>query len=111
MGSDIGHAKDIVDTLQGFDQIERMAATQALTKAGAGAVPFLADALQDDKIRGDVVYILNDIGLPAKPTLPILKTLLDDQSVEPSIRYSILIAIGNIAPGEATEALRKFIVG
>lgn len=111
LGSDIGHAKDIVDTLQGFDQIERMAAAQALTKAGAGAVPFLADALQDDKIRGDVVYILNDIGLPAKPTLPILKTLLDDQSVEPSIRYSILIAIGNIAPGEATEALRKFIVG
>jgi HEAT repeat protein len=72
-------------------------AMDALAALGAPAVPRLIDALKHEKFRGNIVYILGQIGPAAAPATEALAKLLDDR--KPAVASEAAMALAKIGPG------------
>ena len=91
--------------LQGADEKTVLHALDALAALGPPAVPRLVDALQHEKLRGQVVYVLGKIGPAAAPATPALAKLIADK--DDHVAQEAILALANIGPGakEAVPAL------
>ena len=74
-------------------------------RSGAPAVPRLIDALKHEKLRGQVVYVLGQIGPAAAPATPALAKLIADK--DDRVAHEAILALANIGPGakDAVPAL------
>jgi HEAT repeat protein len=91
--------------LQGADEKTVLHALDALAALGPPAVPRLVDALQHEKLRGQVVYVLGKMGPAAAPATPALAKLIADK--DDHVAQEAILALANIGPGakEAVPAL------
>ncbi len=76
------------------DPTVRMRALHALGQAGKEAVPFLTEALKDEKAAYWACIALNRIGPEAEDAVPALSKLLQDKN--PQIRREALLALAEI---------------
>ena len=60
------------------------------------AVPRLIDALKYEKLRGQVIYILGQIGPAAAPATPALVKLIADKDED--VAYEAMMALAKIGP-------------
>jgi HEAT repeat protein len=91
-------SRPILDkALQGADEATVTAALGALASLGAPMVPRLVDALQYEKLRPRVAYMLGQIGPAAKDAVPALVGLL--HSSHRRTREEALMALAKIGPG------------
>ena len=90
---------------QDADETTVRYALDALAALGPPAVPRLIDALKHEKIRGQVVYILGQIGPAAAPATPALAKLIADK--DERVAHEAVLALANIGPGakDAVPAL------
>jgi HEAT repeat protein len=93
--------------LQNADETTMHYALDALATLGAPAVPRLIDALQHEKLRGEVASILGRMGPAAAPATSALAKLIDDKRA--SVAGEAILALANIGPGakDAVPALVK----
>ena len=64
---------------------------------GPAAVPRLVDALKFEKLRGQVAYILGQMGPAAAPAAPALAKLIADK--DERVALEVAVALANIGPG------------
>jgi len=88
----------------------RSSALRALGSAGAGAVPVLIEALQDERpeTRASAAEALGGIGPAAAPAIPVLSGALNDPDLEVCARAAE--ALGRIGPA-STPALIDALTG
>src|SRR5262245_13179691 len=99
--------------LKPFEQwTEQDAATDALGRIGAAAVPALVDALRsgDPAMREKALEVLGRIGPDAEAAVPDLVQLLDDP--DPAVRKSATRTLGRIGPAAegAVPALMRSLL-
>ncbi|MHC4199921.1 MAG: HEAT repeat domain-containing protein [Planctomycetota bacterium] len=89
----------------------RAAAAGALAKIlGREAVPFLLQTLEDrsSEIRGDVLWVLGQMGQEAKAAFPALVAALRDKSKETAhAAFVALMRVGPVDDKDAMKALTK----
>ena len=96
---------------QGADEKIVRNALDALATLGPAAVPRLVDALKFEKLRGQVAYILGQMGPAAAPATPALAELLAGKDDNAALEAAV--ALANIGPGAKDavpaliEALRR----
>ena len=83
-------------------------ALDALATLGPPAVPRLIGALKYEKLRGQVAYILGQIGPAAAPATPALAKLIADK--DERVAREAALALARIGPG-AREAVPALIAG
>jgi HEAT repeat protein len=88
----------LVETLTGSDVRLRREAADALVNMGAGAVPTLADALNNPEqvLRWRVASVLGDIGADAAAAVPALTKALKDPDEQ--VRLYATLALGDVGP-------------
>ena len=64
---------------------------------GPAAVPRLVDALKHEKLRGQVAYILGQMGPAAAPAVPALAKLIADK--DERVALEATLALAKIGPG------------
>ncbi len=91
--------------LQDADEKAVLHALDALAALGPPAVPRLIDALKHEKLRGQVAYVLGQIGPAAAPATPALAKLIADK--DDRVAHEATLALAHIGPGakEAVPAL------
>jgi HEAT repeat protein len=82
------------------DPTVRMRAVSALAAGGKDAVPFLVEALKNEKAAYWACIALNRIGPEAQAAVPSLTKLLEDKN--PQIRREALLALAEIGKPAAT---------
>jgi HEAT repeat protein len=83
--------------LQDADETTVRNALDAVASLGPAAVPRLIHALKHEKLRGQIVYILGQIGPPAAPAAPALARLLADKNDR--VVHETTLALAKIGPG------------
>ncbi|HMC10421.1 MAG TPA: HEAT repeat domain-containing protein [Pirellulaceae bacterium] len=101
---------EALQPLKPFEQwTERDAATDALGRIGAAAVPSLVDALHhpDPAVRLKAVEVLGRMGADAQAAVPELVKLLDDPDL--GVRKATARTLGRIGPAakDAVPALMR----
>lgn len=92
--------------LQDADATTVYYALNALATIGAPSVPRLITALNHDKAREQVAYILGQIGPPAAPASEALAKLVADQ--DSAVATAAVLALAKIGPG-AKKAVPELI--
>jgi len=88
------------EALQDADEATVRNALDALVALGPSAVPRLIDALKHEKLRGEVVYILGQIGPGAAAATPALTKLIADKDEQVALEAAVALAkIGSNAKG------------
>ena len=82
---------------QDADETTVRHALDALVTLGPAAVPRLVDALKHEKLRGQVAYILGQMGPAAAPATPALAKLIADK--DERVALEAAVALANIGPG------------
>ena len=97
--------------LQNADEVTARHALDALAALGAPAVPRLIEALKHEHLRGQVVYILGQIGPAAAPAAEALAGLVNDKNAR--VAQEAALALAKIGPGAkaAIPALVKSLEG
>ncbi len=92
---------------QDADETTVRNALDALVTLGPAAVPRLVDALKHEKLRGQVAYILGQMGPAAAPAAPALAKLIADK--DERVALEAAIALAKIGPGakDAVPALTE----
>jgi HEAT repeat protein len=83
--------------LQDADETTVTHALDALASLGAQAVPRLVDALRHEKTRGQIAYILGQIGPDAAAATPALAALLAVKNER--VAHEAALALAKIGPG------------
>jgi HEAT repeat protein len=83
--------------LQNADEVTARHALDALAALGAPAVPRLIEALKHEHLRGQVVYILGQIGPAAAPAAEALAGLVNDKNAR--VAQEAALALAKIGPG------------
>lgn len=83
--------------LDGADETTSRYALDALATIGAPAVPRLIKALEHEKLRAEVAYVLGQIGPAAAPATESLVGLLDDEGCD--VGNEAVHALAKIGPG------------
>ena len=91
---------------QGADEKMVRNALDALVTLGPAAVPRLVDALKFPKLRGQVVYILGQMGPGAASATPALAKLLADKDDDDALESAV--ALAKIGP-DAKDAVPALI--
>jgi HEAT repeat protein len=92
--------------LKDADETTAHYALDALATLGPAAVPRLLDALKHKQLRGQVIYVLGQIGPKAAPATEALAKLLRDDDSRVAIESAI--ALGKIGP-EAKSAVPALV--
>ncbi len=82
--------------LQNADETTVRYALDALAELGPPAVPRLIDALKHEKLRGQVAYVLGQIGPAAAPATDALSKLVDDKNGR--VAEEAILALAKIGP-------------
>jgi HEAT repeat protein len=91
--------------LQDADEATVHHALDALAALGPKAVPRLIDALKHEKLRGQIVYVLGQIGPEAAPATDALVGLLGDRSERLASEAAVALAKIGPAAQKAVPAL------
>ncbi len=83
--------------LQGADEATVRNALDALAELGSPAVPRLIDALKYERLRGQVAYVLGQIGPSAAPATEALSKLVADKNER--VAQEAILALAKIGPG------------
>jgi HEAT repeat protein len=78
--------------LANADETTAHHAMDALATLGAPAVPRLIEALKHKKLRGQVAYVLGEIGAPAAPAAEALAKLAGEADVRPATEAALALA-------------------
>jgi len=92
--------------IENAEEEKVVAALDAMAGLGAAVVPRLIDALENEKTRPYVAYVLGKIGPAAKDAAEPLAGLISDPN--PQARREVLFALARIGPG-AGVAVPKLI--
>ncbi|KAA5539733.1 hypothetical protein FYK55_23325 [Roseiconus nitratireducens] len=90
----------LVDVLDHEDQSVAMHGVDTMVEMGEQAVPFLQEALANDRAAYWAAIAVEQIGPPAKETLPSLVKLIRSDS-DPQLRIQAMLAVASL--GEADE--------
>jgi len=99
----------LVKVMEDKDPAVRVRAMRALVASGKEAVPFLIQALKDEKAAYWVCLVLNQIGPEAQDAVPALIVLLGDK--RPQVRREAILTLAEIgkpaapAVGQLVKAL------
>ena len=83
-----------VKVMEDADPAVRIRAMRALAASGKDAVPFMIEALKNEKAAYWAALVLNQIGPEAQDAVPALIGLLDDK--RPYVRREVMLALAEI---------------